>query len=504
MKEGLSMTARANIKTASEQPFSMKTILAPLLAIIFGMIMVILDSTVVNVALAGFKKEFGSSLNTIQWTFTGYTLALAAVIPLAGWMTDKFGAKRVFIVTIVLFTIGSVLCAAAQTIEQLIVFRVAQGLGGGMVAPIGMAMIFRIAPPERRGSVMGMLGIPMLMAPALGPILSGWLIESVSWHWIFLINLPIGILAIVVGIKYLPRIEDKVAPMLDLPGMILAPIAFACIAYGVSEGGRIGWAADRTLIALIVGGVAMLLLIVVELRHKQPLLELRVFRSSDFTRGVLLTWIVQIALIGVMILMPVFLQLNRGYTALETGLVMLPQALGSMLFMPIGGRLYDRIGVKLIAIVGLTIIAGAMFILTGIRLDTPKLWILVPLFMIGSGSGLCMMSLNTHVMSAAPRRLVSRVTPLTTASQQVVASFAIAGLTGFLTTRTKEHLADIGQSGNPLDASVSAYNDTFLISVGLTLVGLALSFLLRKPRVDPSDQPGTDVDQPDPAMMTGH
>src|SRR5262249_9649426 len=162
---------------------------------------------------------------------------------------------------------------------------VLQGLGGGMVAPIGMAMVFRLAPPDKRGSVMGVLGIPMLLAPALGPILSGYFIEYSTWHWIFLINVPIGIIGVLVGIKYLPNFDHNKAPSLDIWGMILAPIAFASLAYGVSEGGRNSWTADQTVIALIVGGVSLLLLILVELNHKQPLLELRVFRSTDFTRG---------------------------------------------------------------------------------------------------------------------------------------------------------------------------------------------------------------------------
>lgn len=222
----------------SQEPaeFSIKTIILPLLAIIVGMIMVILDSTVVNVAIPNLVQYFETDLKTIQWTVTGYTLALSAVIPLAGWLTDRFGAKRVFLFTIAMFTLGSVLCSIAQSPEQLIIYRVIQGLGGGMVAPIGMAMVFRLAPPERRGSIMGMLGIPMLLAPALGPVLSGWFIESLSWHWIFLINLPIGIAAFILCIKFLPDTDRGRTPALDLLGMILAPIAFSMLAYGVSEG----------------------------------------------------------------------------------------------------------------------------------------------------------------------------------------------------------------------------------------------------------------------------
>ncbi|WP_127493829.1 DHA2 family efflux MFS transporter permease subunit [Paenibacillus glycanilyticus] len=481
--------------------FSIKSIIAPLMAVIVGMIMVILDSTVVNVALAKFQTEFDATINTVQWTFTGYTLALSAVIPLAGWMTDKFGSKRIFLITIALFTLGSVLCGAAQTVEQLIIFRVIQGLGGGMVMPIGMAIIFRLAPQEKRGSVMGMLGIPMLLAPALGPILSGWLIDAVSWHWIFLINLPIGIVALFVGMKYLPNFEQGKAPALDIIGMILAPIAFATLAYGVSEGGRVGWSAENTLWGLIVGGIALLLFIFVELRHKQPLLELRVFRSSDFTRGTLLVWIVQIALFGAMILMPVFLQQIRNYTPLETGIIMLPQAIGSMIFMPIGGRLFDKIGARPLAIVGLALVSGAMFLLHNIALDTKLIMVLIPLFMIGCGMGLSMMSLNTHVLNSAPRHLVTRVTPLTTAAQQVVTSFAVAGLTGYMTTRAADHMKTLGANGNPVDAAVSAYSDTFLLSFCLVLFGILFSLFLRKPK---PQKEVPDVEQVDPAMMMGH
>jgi MFS family permease len=288
-------------------------------------------------------------------------------------------------------------------------------------------------------------------------------------------------------------------------GMILAPIAFATIAYGVSEGGRTGWSADQTVIALAVGGLALLLFILVELRHRQPLLELRVFRSSDFTRGILLTWTVQIALFGAMILVPVYLQNVMQYSAFETGLIMLPQAVGSMIFMPIGGRLFDKIGARPLAIVGLLSVSTALFLLSGVQLDTSLIQILIPLFMVGSGMGLSMMSLNTHVLNAAPRDLVSRVTPLTTAAQQVVTSFAVAGLTGFLTTRTGDHMKLLGQSGNPLEAMVSAFDDTFLLSMSLAFVGFALAFFLRKPKVESAPTgSGNAMDKPDPSAMMGH
>ncbi|WP_339284134.1 DHA2 family efflux MFS transporter permease subunit [Paenibacillus sp. FSL R5-0486] len=495
-----------NVKEQTAVPqepaeFSLKAIILPLLAIIVGMIMVILDSTVVNVAIPNLVQYFETDLKTIQWTVTGYTLALSAVIPLAGWLTDRFGAKRVFLFTIAMFTLGSVLCSIAQSPEQLIIYRIIQGLGGGMVAPIGMAMVFRLAPPERRGSIMGMLGIPMLLAPALGPVLSGWFIESLSWHWIFLINLPIGIAAFILCIKFLPDTDRGRTPALDLLGMILAPIAFSMLAYGVSEGGT-SWTSATTLTGVIVGGVALILFIIVEFRHQNPLLELRVFKSSDFSRGIILAWVSQVALFGAMILIPLYLQQIKGYTALETGLILLPQALASGVGMPLGGRLFDKIGARPLAFVGLGIISGALFILSSITAETGLGLIITALVMMGLGMGLSMMPLNTHVLNAAPRKLVGRVTPLTAAAQQVVVSFAVAGLTGFLTSR----IADNTTSTEPtaiVHGLVAGFNDTFFLAACIALFGCLLSLILRKPKPMPEEEL-QNGDKPDPAMMMGH
>ncbi|MGG4142387.1 DHA2 family efflux MFS transporter permease subunit [Paenibacillus algorifonticola] len=486
---------------ASDPEFSIKSILAPLLAVIIGMMMVILDSTVVNVAVPNLQEYFDSSLKTIQWTITGYTLALSAVIPLAGWMTDKFGAKRIFLITIALFTLGSILCALAQTPEQLVLFRIIQGVGGGMVSPIGMAMIFKMAPPNKRGAVMGMLGIPMLLAPAIGPILSGWLIGFASWHWIFLINLPIGIAALIVGNKFLPNLERQKAPALDILGMILAPIAFAMLAFGVSEGGT-DWSSTRTLTGLIVGGVALILFIIVELLQKQPLLELRVFRSSDFTRSIILSWISQIALFGSMLMIPLYLQNVRGFTALESGLTTLPMAICSMIFMPISGKLFDKLGARPLALTGLSIITIALFSLSQIGANTPIGLVMIPIGMMGAGMGLSMMPLNTHVLNSAPRRLVSRVTPLTSASQQVVTSFAIAGLTGYFSSQITVHMTETGASSNMLENMSLAFGDTFFLSAGIAVAGVLLSIILRKPKLE--DDHEQEENAPDPAMMMGH
>ncbi|WP_258171253.1 DHA2 family efflux MFS transporter permease subunit [Paenibacillus sp. R14(2021)] len=476
------MSAQSAEKLTATPEFSLKTIIAPLLAVMIGMIMVLLDTTIMNVAIPSLQKYFNSSLKTIQWTITGYTLALATIIPLAGWMTDKFGAKRIFLITITLFTIGSVLCALAQTPEQLVLFRIIQGLGGGMVAPIGMAMSFKMAPPEKRGAVMGMLGLPMLIAPATGPLLSGWLIGIASWHWIFLINLPIGIAAVIVGLKFLPNQQRGKAPALDILGIIIAPIAFSMLTYGVSEGGR-GWNSTGALTGLIVGGVALLLFIFVELRHKQPLLELRAFKSSEFTLGIIINWALQASMIGTILLNPLFQQGVLGRTPLLSAAISLPISLGGLLFTPFSGRLSDKIGARPLVFSGLSMMSIALFLLSGVNLNTGVITLMIPLFMVGCGMALSMMPLNAHILKSAPRELVSRVTPLTSASLQVVNSFAIAALTGHLSSRIRDRMAEAGNHAEIPKISALAFGDTFLIIACIATGGAILSLILRKPRI---------------------
>lgn len=276
-----------------QKEFSVKAILPTLIALIVGMLLVMLDTTIMNVAIPKLEKAFDTNLKMIQWSITGYTLALSVVIPLAGWFSDRLSAKRVFLVAIALFTTSSVLCSIAQNPAQLIIFRIVQGLGGGFVGPIGIAFSFKIAPPEKRGSIMGLLGLPMLIAPVLGPVLSGWLLEYASWHWIFLINVPIGIAALILGVKYLPGADRGRKFKLDVWGVILSPLAFSSLIFGVHRGGTEGWSDPYTLVCLITGLVLLTAFIIIELRQKEPLLELRSFRSPDFTRGMILMWINQ-------------------------------------------------------------------------------------------------------------------------------------------------------------------------------------------------------------------
>ncbi|ACT01435.1 MDR family MFS transporter [Paenibacillus sp. JDR-2] len=489
---------KSNIQSVPDaSTFTIRSIIAPLIAVIVGLFMVILDGTAMNVALSGFMKEFGKDLSVVQWTTTGYALAQAAVIPLAGWLSDRFGAKRIFLVSVGMFTFGSLLCAFAGNIEMLILFRIIQGLGGGMVMPIAFAIIYKLSPPEKVGSVMGMLGIPVLIAPALGPVVAGALIDYATWHWIFLINIPLGIIGIIAGMRTLPNIERQEVKSLDVPGIIFGPLAFAALSYGVSEGGT-SWTSAQTLTGLIVGAASLIIFVFVELRSKQPLLELRVFRSRDFSKGIIVQWFTQIALMGTFFLIPMLLIQVQGHTATESGLIMLPQAIASAVFMPIGGRLFDRIGARPLLVTGLSIVGVASFLLSNISADDGLSLILITSGLFGVGMGLSMMPMNTYLIQASPPSLVGRVTSLTSAAQQVMTSFAIAGLSTYLTTKIKD--ATVPGKAPEIDALYHSYGETFLVVVGIAIAGVLLGLFLRKPVRAEGDE-GSVVEAP---MMMGH
>lgn len=476
-------------------PFTIRSIMVPLITIIVGVFMVVLDATAVNVAIPSLVRDLHSSLTMIQWTITGYALAQAAVIPLAGWLSDRFGAKRIFLASIGLFTVGSVLCATSQTDSMLIFFRVLQGLGGGSLLPISMAYIYRLSPPERVGAVMGLMGIPILLAPALGPVLAGWLVQFASWHWIFLLNLPIGIIGLLIGIRSLPGVDRHDVAHFDLPGTILGPLAFAALCYGVSQGAT-SWTSGKTIGGIAVGAAALLAFIAVELRSPAPLLELRVFRSLDFNLAIVAQWVGQFALFGVLFLIPLFLQQVRGYGAFDTGLILLPQAIAAAAVMPIGGALFDRIGARPLVIVGLGMVVAACVMLSRVGTSTTGLELIVPLAITGAGMGLMMMPLMTQLINAAPRRLVSRVTSLSNALQQVINSLSIAGLATILTARITAHMtaasgahpgpkhptpAQLHQAQEILARAASlGFDDTFRIMVAVGVIGALLGLTLRR------------------------
>ncbi|HEY3061329.1 MAG TPA: DHA2 family efflux MFS transporter permease subunit [Chloroflexota bacterium] len=483
---------------------STRALFVPLVAIIIGTFMVILDNTVVNVALPTLGRVFGTDLNVLQWVVTAYLLAQAAVIPLSGWLSDRFGVKRVYLVSLVLFTAGSALCGLAPNAEVLIVTRTMQGLGGGMLMPIGMAVLYRLTPPERLGTIFGLFGLPLMVAPALGPVLSGYLLEHADWRLIFLVNVPIGAMALLIGQRALPAIPPgRAVGRLDLPGIVLGPLAFAALSFGISESTTAGWTAAPTLGGIAVGVVALLLFIWRELATFDPVLELRVFARREFTMAIATQWAGIGMLFGVFFMVPLFLQQVRGYGPLETGLIMLPHAIASAIFMQIGGRVFDRVGPRVPVLFGVSSIGLAVWLLTRLNGATlgPELWL--PLALSGAGVGSMMMPLSSHLLNSAPRELVGRVTSLQGALQNLVGTLTIATFATLLQLRTPVHIAEVAAAaaGQPsaaalADAAAWAFGDVFRAALVLAVIGWALAWTLRRP-ARPASAPSAEH-EPEP------
>ncbi|HEY2793184.1 MAG TPA: DHA2 family efflux MFS transporter permease subunit [Micromonosporaceae bacterium] len=406
--------------------------------VVLGAIMSILDITVVSVALPTFETVFHTSYANVAWTMTGYTLALATVIPLTGWAADRFGTKRLYMLAVTLFVLGSTLCSTASSIGELIGFRVLQGLGGGMLMPLGMTIMTRAAGPERIGRVMAVLGIPMLLGPIGGPILGGWMIESLSWHWIFLINVPIGIIAFVYALFALPKDAPTPSETFDFLGMLMLSPGLALFLFGVSSipgEGRL--TATRVWLPALVGLILVGLFIRHAFRPQHPLIDLRLFKNRQLSVAVITMFLFGVAFFGALLLVPSYFLQVRGSSTLHAGLLMAPQGIGAMITMPIAGVLADKTGIGKIVLTGLTLITAGMVVLTQLTASTPYALILGALFVMGLGMGATMMPIMTSALQTLRDQTVARGSTLMNIMQQIASSVGAAVMSVVLTDQIK-------------------------------------------------------------------
>jgi EmrB/QacA subfamily drug resistance transporter len=484
--------------------------------VVLGAIMSILDITVVNVAINTLANEFDTTLSTIQWVATGYTLALATVIPLTGWAADRFGTKRLYLTSIFLFLLGSIASGLAWSAGSLIFFRILQGFGGGMLMPLGMTILTRAAGPDRVGRVMAVIGVPMLLGPIVGPILGGWLVDAFSWRWIFFINAPIGIAALILTLRILPRDVPAPGHRLDWVGLVLLSPGLAALIYGLAESSSSGgFGAPRAFIPALVGLALLAAFVRHSLRDEEPLIDLRLFKNRTFAASSATLMLVVISVFGGMLLLPLYLQIVRGESAMDTGLLLAPQGLGAMLAMPIAGRLTDKTGVGRIVPVGLVIIGVTFAILTQLKADT-SYWVFgVTLFFMGMGMGATMMPTFSGAMQTLRRAAIARASTTLNIIQQVGASIGTAVLTVLLVNALTSRLPAGSGSGIGAGASVppdqrervtglmaEAFGQTFWWALGLLVIALVVSAVfLPKEKPAPVDDPdGADT----PAFAMAH
>jgi EmrB/QacA subfamily drug resistance transporter len=433
--------------------------------VILGMIMSILDTTIVNVALRTLGHDLHSSIAQIQWVVTGYLLSLAAVIPVTGWAARRFGAKRVYITSLVLFTAGSALCAVAGSTTSLVLFRVMQGVGGGMIMPVGQLIMAQVAGPKRMGRVMGIVSMPAMLAPILGPVVGGAILEKLHWSWIFLVNVPIGAIALVLAWRMLPKTDSGAAGRLDVLGLGLLSGGSTAVVYGLSELATHPSLTAPTVLWPIVAGLVLCAVFCWHaLRVERPLLDIRLYANRVFAAASLTTFALGASLFGAMILVPLYYQEVRHESVIVTGLLVGPQGLGMLLVMPLVGRLTERFGGGRISIVGVVILCVGTVPLAFVGASTSIVQISLVLLLRGVGIGFAFVPAMSAAFAAMRPEQLSDATPQLNVLQRVGGAIGVAVLAVVL-QRGELHAHSLAQFAG-------AFDSAYWWSLGISLLAL--------------------------------
>ncbi|WP_053039017.1 DHA2 family efflux MFS transporter permease subunit [Staphylococcus aureus] len=416
-----------------------------LAALLFGMFIAILNQTLLNVALPKINTEFNISASTGQWLMTGFMLVNGILIPITAYLFNKYSYRKLFLVALVLFTIGSLICAISMNFPIMMVGRVLQAIGAGVLMPLGSIVIITIYPPEKRGAAMGTMGIAMILAPAIGPTLSGYIVQNYHWNVMFYGMFIIGIIAILVGFVWFKLYQYTTNPKADIPGIIFSTIGFGALLYGFSEAGNKGWGSVEIETMFAIGIIFIILFVIRELRMKAPMLNLEVLKFPTFTLTTVINMVVMMSLYGGMILLPMYLQNLRGFSALDSGLLLLPGSLIMGLIGPFAGKLLDTIGLKPLAIFGIAVMTYATWELTKLNMDTPYMTIMGIYVLRSFGMAFIMMPMVTAAINALPGRLASHGNAFLNTMRQLAGSIGTAILVTVMTTQTTQHLSAFGE-----------------------------------------------------------
>lgn len=438
--------------------------------VIFGIFMSVLDSTIVNIAIPRLQSVFGASLNDVQWVLTGYILAQGVATPLTGFFSDRMGIKRFYLLSLAGFTLGSALCGLAWSLPTLIFFRILQGVTGAFLVPLSTTLIYREFPPNERGTAMGVLGIPILLAPALGPTVGGYLVTFASWQLIFYVNVPIGIIGLIMAAIFLRGGYTEGRATFDLAGFAFSAVGLGALLYGLSDASADGWGSTKVLGFLLVGLLSLIMFTLIELniarRGGNPLLDLRVFANGPFATSNIASVLVVFALFGGLFLIPVYLQDLRQLSAFQAGLLLLPQAFASMVAVIIGGRLVDRIGVRAVAIPGLALLAVANWKLSSLTLTMSYGQLQWYLILRSFSLGFCMQPFMVSAYATIKSEMLPQATAVNTALRFVASSLGVAALSTVVQTQTQVHytrLAEQVTPASPLGHMVIQIQNVFML-----------------------------------------
>lgn len=437
--------------------------------VVLGTIMTVLDLTIVNVAIPTVESTFRASVDAVQWVMTGYMLAFATVIPLTGWASERFGAKRVWLAALVLFLVGSVLAGGATSLGWLIAFRVLQGLGAGMILPVGQTILAQSAGPQRMGRVMSVIGMPLLLAPVLGPVVGGAIVGAASWRWVFFINLPVGAAALLAAWRLLPSARSRPGKRLDLRGLVLLSPGIAVLLYGMSQAGSAGFASLRAGVPALAG----LALISLYFWHAAvrgasgapALIDISLLRRRGFAAAAALNLLLMAGLFGSLILIPLYYQVVRHETALHTGVLLAPQGIGAALALPVAGWLADKVGARGITVAGIAAAALGLLAYTQVGPRTSQAYLAAALLVIGLGLGATI----SPSMAAAFRVLSSAEMPRGTSALNAVQRIAGAVGTAVFAIILQAH-------GGP--TRVAAFGIAFWAAVAVVAISVVPALFL--------------------------
>lgn len=439
-----------------------------------ALFMDLLDTTIVNVALPTLGRAFHTGTTGIEWVVTGYLLSLAVFIPVSGWAGDRFGSKRTFLFAFGVFTAGSLLCSLAPGFGWLVAARVLQGIGGGMLTPVGATMVYRAFRPDERARVSSIITVPAVLAPASGPVIGGLLMQSYTWRSVFWLNVPIGILGLMVAAVLLKEQREEHPGRLDIPGFALAALGLSSVLYALAQAGDRGFTDAGVLGFGLAGLGALAIFVVVELRRRQPMLDLRLFGNSLFRAGNIVQFLGYGGQFGTLFVLPLLLQSERGLTPLQSGLATFPQAIGVITMAPVAGRIYARIGPRRMSLFGLLLAAAATLAFLRVDLQTDLWWIRAIMLLRGWGFALSLTAMQAATFATVSSGLLGRGSAIYSVTRQVGTSLTVAVLATALSAGLLSHGAVLGDPRTRAGA-VFAFHETFFVAALIALAGAALA-----------------------------
>ena len=451
-----------------------------------GSFMAVLGSSTIMIAIPELQRHFGAELSLLQWTMTGFMLAMGTSAPLTGYLGGRFSFKRVYVASLVGFILTSVLCGVAWDTRSLVVFRFLQGAFCGAIMPVTMTLIYQVLPRERQALAVSLWSLSAMLAPAFGPTFAGWLISLGNWRWLFFINVPLGLVAVGLAVRTVPFYRLEAPRAFDLPGLLAVITGTLSLLVGLSQGRAWGWTDVKTASLFMIGTLSLIVFVVRELKTSSPLLNLRVLANGRYTVTLIISSIITVSLYAGAFLIPVFLQRIQGVTPLETGLILLPASLAMALVMPLVGRLYGTLGPSTLMTSGVLLIAGGTYALSRLTPEVPHSYVLVWMLVRNVGISLSMMPASNAGMEQIPRELSGHASSISNWLRNVFGAFSIAIFTSLLSTFTTREAGALVQQGVTdrrhieLFSFVEGINDVYLVATVIALVAVPLSLMIRK------------------------